>query len=338
MLRKLKEHRLFQAAKKYRVWVCLLGALILLAFPLVYRNEYYKSLLVKILIYVILASSLNIINGYSGQFSLGHAGLMCIGAYTTALVSTRHEVNFILLILLSGAVTALAGFLVSLPTLKLKGIYLSIVTLGFSEIVRLVALNWTDFTGGPMGVKGIPAPKLFGVSLHSTNAQYYIVLAAVVITIFSLYRILHSRVGRAWIAIREDQLAASSLGVNLNLYKSLNFVVGAFFAGVGGSLIAYSYRWVSSEMFMTDEAFNIISMVIIGGQGTLVGPVIGAAIVILIPEVFRFAEKFRMVFYAVLIIAMMWWRPQGLAGENNSVLAGAGRRAKRAQAGTGQGR
>ncbi len=327
-----KTQGLMQRAKvfyqKHKKPILLIILAILIIFPLVYKDNYYKSIAVKILFYIILASSLNIINGYSGQFNLGHAGFMCIGAYTAAILSVKYGVSFWIIVPIAGIMSAIIGYFISLPTLKLSGIYLSIVTLGFSEIVRLVALNWTDFTNGPLGIKNIPAPTLFGMVLNKTDHFYYISLGLMIFTLFTMKRILDSRIGRAWISIREDQLAASSLGVEIKKYKSLNFVFGAFFAGIGGCLVAYFYRYVSSDMFILDEGFNIISMVIIGGQGTLIGPIIGAVIVNVLTEVFRFAEQFRMVFYALLIIAMMWWRPQGLAGASDSILAGGKLRSK----------
>jgi branched-chain amino acid transport system permease protein len=308
--------------RKYKVsiWILFIAGLVI--FPFVYTDDYYKSIAVKILFYIVIAGSLNLINGYSGQFNLGHAGFMCIGAYTAAILATRYGISFWIALPCAGTISAVVGFFVSLPTLRLKGIYLAIVTLGFSEIVRLVALNWTDFTGGPMGVKGIPAPRLFGIVLNKTDHYYFISLGLVFLTLFSFHRILKSRIGRAWIAIREDQAAASSLGIELNKYKSLNFVTSAFFAGVGGCVIAYFYRYVSSDMFTLDEGFNVLSMVIIGGMGTLVGPVIGSIIINSLTEVLRFAEIYRMIFYAGLIIVMMWWRPQGIAGASKSILAG----------------
>ncbi|MEG0272840.1 MAG: branched-chain amino acid ABC transporter permease [Hydrogenoanaerobacterium sp.] len=300
--------------------------LVLLAFliilPIVYKDDYYKSIMVKILFYSVLASSMNIINGYSGQFSLGHAGFMCVGAYTAAILATKLGWSFWVTIIMAGLMSAIIGYLISLPTLKLRGIYLTIVTLGFSEIVRLIALNWESLTGGAMGIKNIPPPVFFGIVLNKTNHYYYLCLGILVITLLIMYRLIHSKIGRAWIAIREDQLAASSLGVEISKYKCLAFVVGAFFAGVGGCIMAYFYRYISSDMFVLDETFNIISMVIIGGQGTLVGPIIGTVIVNILTELFRFAEQYRMVFYAILIILMMWCRPQGLVGASNSILAG----------------
>ena len=306
------------AAKRWK-WVLLavVGA-ILVVWPLVYHDEYNKSIAIRIIIYILLASSLNIINGFTGQFILGQAGLICVGAYTAALLATRSEVPFFCCLLAAGVVAAMVGFVICLPTFKLSGIYLSIVTVGFAESIRLICLNWNSFTGGPMGVKSIPSPDFLGIPLTSTNSFYYIALVLTVMTIFVVYRTFHSRIGRAWSSLKEDQLAASSLGVELAKYKALSFVMGAFFSGLGGALIAYFYRYIASDMFMMDESFNIISMMIVGGSGTIGGPILGAVIVCLIKEVFRFADSYRTLMYAVIVIAMMWWRPQGLLGGRNS--------------------
>lgn len=307
---------------KNKKTILIPAIIIALMIPVFIKDSYVMGIIVRILFYMILAGSLNIINGYSGQFNIGHAGFLCIGSYTEAILATRFGISFWILIPIAGIVTAIFGLLVSLPTLRLKGIYLAIVTLGFSEIIRLVALNWTGLTGGPMGIKSIPSPMLFGLKFSSPSLYYYIVLVLVILCLFTSYRVIHSRVGRGWISIREDEGAACSLGVETHKYKAINFMFGAFWAGVAGAAMSPYYRFIGSDMFSLDEGFNILSMVIIGGQGTLIGPLLGSVIVNTLTEVFRFASDFRMVLYAVLIIAMMWWRPQGLAGVSNSVLAG----------------
>jgi len=316
---------------KNRLIIFIVIGLIFVAIPLVIngtikKSNYVIDIIVRILFYIIFASSLNVINGYSGQFNIGHAGFMLIGSYTGALLATKLGMGgawYWLAIPIAGIVTALAGLLVSLPTLKLRGIYLAIVTLGFSEIIRIVAMNWTSVTNGPLGVKNIPKIWLFGISKTSSPlVMYYIVFVFAVLCLYSTYKIINSRVGRAWMSIREDSTAAMSLGVEVRKYKAINFMYGAFWAGIGGALMAVYYRFISADMFIVDEGFNVLAMVILGGQGTLIGPIIGAVMVNMITEFFRFAEEFRLVFYAVLIILMMWLRPQGLAGASNSVLAG----------------
>ncbi len=302
--------------------ILLAGALVLLAFlPRLFPASYTMGIMCRIFMYCILAGSLNVINGYSGQFNIGHAGFFCIGAYCEAILATRLGFSFWIALPLGGVAAAAVGFLVSLPTLRLRGIYLAIVTLGASEIIRLLALNWEGLTGGPVGIKGIPAPMFFGTRVSRAVQYYYIFYVLVLLFFFSTHRIVKSRVGRAWISIREDELAARSLGVETSRYKSLNFMYGAFWAGIAGAAFAPYFKFISSDMFSLDEGFNILSMVIIGGQGTLAGPIVGSVIVNFLTEFLRPVSQYRMVVYALLIIAMMWVRPQGLVGASNSILA-----------------
>ncbi len=315
----MKSRALYQ---KHRIWFNLGAIAVLALIPLVVRQSYYMGILCRILLYATLAGSLNAINGYSGQTCIGHAGFFCIGAYCEAILATRLGLSFWMVLPIAGIVTAIFGGVVALPTLKMKGIYLSIVTLGFSEIVRLVALNWEGLTGGPMGIKGIPVPTIFGLQFSGSKTYYYIFLAVAVLFVFITGRVIRSRVGRAWTAIREDELAAKSLGVQTRFYKATNFMYGAFWAGIAGAAYAPYVRFIDSTMFSLDEGFNILSMVIIGGQGTLVGPVVGSVIVNLLTELLRPVGQWRMVAYGLLIILMMWWRPQGLVGASDSILAG----------------
>jgi branched-chain amino acid transport system permease protein len=178
------------------------------------------------LLYSVLAGSLNVINGYSGQFNIGHAGFFCIGAYTEAILATRFGVSFWILLVVSGISASMVGFLISLPTMRLRGIYLAIVTLGFSEIIRIMALNWSSVTGGPMGIKDIPSPVFMGKVISRSSDYYYIFLLVAVLFLVITGRVLKSRVGRAWISIREDETAARSLGVETRFYKSINFMYG----------------------------------------------------------------------------------------------------------------
>ncbi|MCK5758110.1 MAG: branched-chain amino acid ABC transporter permease [Clostridiales bacterium] len=308
----------FYEKRKTLLILSLLAVAIVL--PFLIDKGSVMSIIVKILFYVIMASSLNIINGYSGQFNIGHAGFVLIGAYTLSILANFGWPIWILYIV-AGIVSSIIGLVIALPTLRLRGIYLALVTLGFSEILRLVALNWTGLTGGPMGIKGIPAPWFFGLRATSPHNYYFIVLIFVILCLFTSYRVINSKVGRAWMSIREDDHAAMSLGVNIRKYKAINFMFGAFWAGVGGALMAPFYTFIDSSMFTLDEGFNILSMVIIGGQGTLVGPVVGAIVVNLTTEIFRFANEARLLIYAVMIMSMMWIRPQGIAGTSRSVIA-----------------
>lgn len=307
-----------------RTKIILLAVLfVLLAiFPQVYPKSYVMGIMCRIFMYIILAGSLNVINGYSGQFNIGHAGFYCVGAYVEAILATKLGMSFWIALPISGVFAALVGYLVAQPTMKLRGIYLAIVTLGFSEIIRLVALNWESVTGGPNGIKGVPVPMFFGTKISSSIDYYYIFFVLAIIFLFVTNRVVKSRVGRAWISIREDELAAKSLGVETSWYKAMNFMYGAFWAGIAGAAFAPYFKFISSDMFTLDEGFNILSMVIIGGQGTLVGPIVGSAIVNILTEVLRPVSEYRMVVYALLIIVMMWVRPQGIVGASKSILAG----------------
>lgn len=318
----IKINKLEFILNKYKLILILVLSIIILILPFIFKTNYMVGILCRILMYITLAGSLNIINGYSGQTCIGQAGFFCIGTYCEAILSTKFGISFWILLPISGILTSLVGLLISLPTLKMKGMYLSIVTLGFSEIVRLIALNWESVTGGPLGIKAIPLPYFLGFQIKSVKSFYYVFLIIAILFIFFTYRIINSRVGRAWISIREDQLASKSLGVETSRYKAINFMYGAFWAGIIGAVYAPYVRYIDSTFFTLDEGFNILSMVIIGGQGTLIGPIVGSTIVNLLTELLRPIRQWRLVAYALLIIFMMWWRPQGLVGNSDSILSG----------------
>lgn len=309
--------------KKYKLIILAVLGVAFLIIPLFVNKSYIMGIFCRVFMYATLAGSLNVINGYTNQFSLGHAGFFCVGAYLTAILTTNLNISFWIVLPLSGILAALIGLLVVLPTLKLQGMYLSIVTMGFSEIIRLIALNWNSVTGGPDGIKGIPSPTLFGLRISKASQYYYLFFIVLVLFLFFTSRVLKSKIGRAWISIREDQLAARSLGIEINKYKAMNFMYGAFWAGIIGAVYAPYFKYISSDMFTLDEGFNIMSMAIIGGLGTLVGPLLGSGIVSLLTEFLRPVSQYRMVVYAILIIVVMWLRPQGIAGDSASILAGA---------------
>lgn len=311
-----------QWMRKYQKFLLLALLAVLLVLPFLGFKPSAIRIMVRILLYATLAGALNMINGYSGQTCIGFAGFFSVGAFVTAILSTRYEaIPYPVLMLLSGIGAAVFGVMVALPTLKLKGVYLSFVTIGASELIRIVAYNWTDLTGGAFGIKNIPVPSIFGIQINKPVRYYFFCLAVLIVFLFVSNRILKSRVGRAWMSIREDQLASKSLGINISRYKVINFSYGAFWAGICGAMYAPYLRYIDSSIFDMDECFNILSMVIIGGQATLVGPILGAALVTLLTEALRFLDEWRFVLYAVLIIAMMWLRPQGLAGASDSILA-----------------
>ena len=306
-------------AHKAAVFAALL--VLMIALPHLIQDNFYRGIITKTLLYMLLGTALNITNGYGGQFNLGFAGFMCVGAYASAIVMTKLGLGFIPAMLIAGSLAAVFGMLLSLLTARLSGMYLSLVTLGFAEIIRIIALNFRSLTGGALGIKNIPVPTVLGFEFKGITNLYYVILFLLVLTIFCCYRIINSRVGRAWIAIRENPDAASSLGVNLVKYKALNFATSAFFAAVAGTFMSSYYRFINSDMFTLDAGHEVLVMVVLGGMGTFVGPVLGAVVINFMLEIFRFASDYRMLIYSVLIIAVMWIKPQGIAGAKNSMLA-----------------
>lgn len=306
---------------KHKVWFVLLSFLFMIILPLLVTNTYYQGIFVKMMMYALIASSLNIINGYSGQFNIGHVGFYCVGAYTYALLNYYFGLNFWLVLPFAGITASIIGLLVSLPTLRLKGMYLAMVTLGASEIIRLIVVSYREVTGGGTGLTGIDVPILFGWRLGSTRAFYYIILLFLVLMLFLSDRILRSRIGRAWISIREDQNAAAFMGVEVAKYKAINFMYGAFWAGIAGAFSVSYYQYANPSIFTATYGNEFLSIVILGGQGTLVGPLLGSVVLIFLTEILRFSNEWRYVLYSVLIILMMWFRPQGLLGAKHSIFA-----------------
>ncbi len=273
-------------------------------------SAYYLQVMILVGINIIMATSLNLVVGYTGQLSIGHAAFMSIGAYTAALVTLNLGLPFALSLLAGAFVAMLFGILIGMPTLKLKGDYLAIATLGFGEIVRIVFLN-LKITGGAVGLRGIP---------KETTLLWVIVAA--IFTLFILKRVLKSRVGRAFIAIREDETAAETMGINSTYYKVLSFGVGAFFAGLGGGLFAHYFRYIHPNSFGFMRSIEQLCMVVLGGLGNMTGAIIGALLVTSIPELLRASAEYRLVFYGAILIIMMRVRPQGIWGEK--VVAGRG--------------
>lgn len=283
----------------------LMGLMLVAVNVGVYRGTvdfYFTGVLVVAWINVILAVSLNLINGFTGQFSLGHAGFMAVGAYVSALLTIHLNWPFPVVLLLGALVAALLGFFIGLPTLRLRGDYLAIATLGFGEIVRVVLLN-LDITGGPRGLGGIfPKTTFFSAE----------VLAA--LTIIVIGNIIRSSHGRAFIAVREDEIAAEAMGIDTTRYKVLAFAIGAAFAGLAGGLFAHHQMFIDPRSFTFQRSIEILVMVVLGGLGSITGSVIAAFVLTILPEALRGMAEYRMIVYALLLIGLMLVRPQGLLG------------------------
>ena len=271
-------------------------------------NSYWLFISYDIAVNVILAVSLNLINGYTGQFSLGHAGFMAIGAYTAAVITNQFgELNpifsgavFLGALLAGGLAAALGGLLVGIPTLRLRGDYLAIVTLGFGEIIRVVLQNM-NAVGGARGLS----------VMHGwTNFFWAFGFAAV--TVYVVTALVHSTYGRGFIAVRDDEVAASAMGINPTKYKVTAFVIGAFFAGIAGGLYAHSKQFITPGGFNFLQSITFVVMVILGGMGNTIGVIIAAVLLTLLPEFLRPVAEYRMIIYSLLLIILMLTQPQGL--------------------------
>jgi len=282
--------------------------------PLFISNLYYIQVLIFIGIYSILALSLNLLNGYVGLLSIGHAAFYGIGAYASAKLVMDVGIPFPLAMLGSGIIAGVFGYLIAKPTLRLSGIYMTLATLGFNMIFFLVMQNWMSFTNGPLGIMDIPPPSIFGYVIESRVQYYYLIFFLVLLTIGSMHRLITCRFGRALVGIRENELAAEAMGVHTTRYKVQAFVLAAFYAGIAGSYYAHFIKYISPDSFYIYESFILLAMLAFGGQGNLIGPVVGAAILIVIPEVFRFLQEYRMLVYGSVLIIMMLVRRQGLLG------------------------
>jgi branched-chain amino acid transport system permease protein len=272
-------------------------------------NPYYRGVVVDIGIAIILAVSLNLINGHTGQFSLGHAGFMSVGAYVSAMITLALHQGmgdgnlawlFLPSLLAGGLVAALAGLLVGVPSLRLRGDYLAIVTLGFGEIIRVIFQN-IEAAGGASGLSGIP---------RLTGLAWTFVLAAFAVYVVGC--LVNSTYGRGFIAVHDDEVAASSMGINPTRYKVTAFVIGAFFAGIAGGLFAHHKTSITPQVFDFMKSFEVVVMVILGGMGRTAGVILAAVLLTLAPEFLRSVAEYRMIIYALLIIFLMIARPQGL--------------------------
>ncbi|RAS26367.1 ABC transporter permease [Paraburkholderia bryophila] len=299
-----------------RVPRSVLIAVTLLAFalPLVAPSPYLLQTLTNGWIYGLLALSLTLVAGTVGQISLGHAALLLIGAYGSALLSVNLGWSPALTIPLAGVITALLGTLLIYPSFRLRGHYVSIATLGIGEIVGLVVLNWDSLTRGPIGITGIAPLSLFGWQVTSARSVYWFALAVLVVLALLQVRLLRSHLGRTWRAIREDDVAARAYGVRPNRYKAIAFACGGFAAGIGGAIAAHLYSYINYQTFDSQVSILALTMVILGGLGSVAGAVVGAVALISLPELFRFAADYRMLIYGVVLLLLVRFRPQGLFG------------------------
>jgi len=285
-----------------------------LTLPFWLPNPYFLHVAIMAGIFGVLALSLNLLLGYTGQLSLGHAAFFGIGAYASALLTLRLEWSFWVALPAAVALAALAGWLIGRLALKLRGAYFVLVTISFAGVVALVSVNWMELTNGPLGLPGVPAPTLGPWSLRGKPAYYYLVLAAVLLASLVCRRLVHSRIGRAFVALRENEPLAESVGVDVTHYLVLAAVVSAAMAGLAGSLYAHYTRFVSPEVFLFSYTVTMVIMVVAGGKGTLAGPLVGALIFTVLPEALRavVSWQWQMLAYGVLLILLVVFLPRGI--------------------------
>jgi branched-chain amino acid transport system permease protein len=287
---------------------------------MVITESYHLHLVNITYIYIILALSLGLIVGFIGELSLGHAAFFAIGAYTSALITKDLGLSFWITLPIAIAFAAFIGFLVGFPSLKLKGPFFAITTLAFGEIIRLVINNLEELTRGAMGLPGIQPPNpitipgLFAIDFYDRKAFYYLILLFVFITIAIIYRIIYSRVGRAFIAIREDEVLAKSIGINAMRYKIIAFVIASAIAGLAGCLYAHYFLFISPVNFDIAQSINVVLMVIIGGSNSILGPILGAFLITLLPEILRAIAEYRMIIYGAILVFAIIFMPEGIVG------------------------
>jgi len=302
LLNKVKQHQV------------VLIFIFLLFTPFIVTNIYYLHLLNISLIMIILAIGLNLLTGYAGQISIGHAAFYGIGAYTSAILTIRLGISFWLALPLSGITAAFVGYLVGRPTLKLKGAYLAIASIGIGEITQLVMTNWTSFTGGALGIKGVKSPDFLGVSLDSDVRYFYLLVIIAFLCFFLTSRIINSELGRAFRAIKEEEVAAQFMGIDIARLKVMVFVVSTFLAGIAGSLFAHLEGYVSPYGFGFNQSIGFLIMILAGGLGYKSGPIIGVIILTFAREFFRFFNEYQLVIYGVLLISIIVFMPSGISG------------------------
>ncbi len=291
-----------------------LSTLFFLIFPGLFSG-YQVNIMTTALMYVVLGLGLNIVVGVAGLLDLGYVAFYAVGAYSYALLHLHFGLGFWTVLPIGGLLGALFGVLLGFPVLRLRGDYLAIVTLGFGEIIRLVLENWGEFSKGPSGIANIPRPGLFGLELSPDQSIiyiYYLMMLMVIFTIFVVNRLQNSRIGRAWYALREDDIACQAMGIDKTRTKLSAFALGATWAGMAGVFFAAKTTFINPASFTFLESAIILCIVVLGGMGSIIGVILGALILILLPEYLRAFADYRMLAFGVLLVVMMIFRPQGI--------------------------
>ena len=300
--------------KRLSVHAIAIVAVVAVAFPFI-SSTYQTNIMTTALMYVVLGLGLNIVVGQAGLLNLGYVAFYAAGAYTYALLYYHFGVGFWLALPLGALAATIFGILLAFPVLRLQGDYLAIVTLGFGEITRIVLENWNEFSFGPSGISGIPRPGLFGMELGMQEAQvylYFLMIGLCIVTIFVVNRLQDSRIGRALLALREDEIACEAMGIDKTRVKLTAFAFGSTWAGLVGVIFAAKTTFVNPASFTFLESAMILSIVVLGGTGSIIGIVIGALVLILLPEYLRAFSDYRMLLFGIIMVIMMVFRPQGI--------------------------
>jgi branched-chain amino acid transport system permease protein len=294
-------------------WMLLLALAI--AFPLITPNSYYLTVMTLAFIYAIATLGLNLITGYTGQLNLAHGGFMAIGAYTLGILTVDHQVPFWLAFVLAGAVCMVLGYGIGVVSLRLKGHYFSIFTMCVGYIIYLLIEKWESLTHGTVGLIGIPVPAAIGpLGFDSVQAQYYLVLGFLAVGVFLMHRIVTSLLGRSFMAVRNSDALAEALGINLMRTKVLSFVLSVGYAGFAGALYAGQVRFLGPDIARTDLTFDMVMSMLVGGIGTILGPLLGAVLVPWITQSLQFIQDYRMLVFGPVLILLIIFVPDGIVG------------------------
>jgi len=305
--RLLKDRRFTMPAL---VVVCIVAV----AFPFVF-SIYQTNIMITAMIYILLGLGLNIVVGVAGLLDLGYAAFYAVGAYSYALLNYHYGLGFWTVLPIGAGLAALFGIILGFPVLRLRGDYLAIVTLGFGEIIRLIMENWNEFSFGPSGIANIPRPGFFGIEMDIEQATIYIYFLMIVLALFTIFvvnRLQNSRIGRAWIALREDEVACQAMGIDKRKTKLMAFALGATWAGFAGVVFAAKTTFINPASFTLWESINILCVVVLGGMGSIIGVIVGAFTLVLLPEYLRFLSEYRILVYGAVLVIMMVFRPGGI--------------------------
>jgi len=298
--------------KKYNKLIYLLLIILLFTLPILFKGSQYFLLLACIIgIYIIVVSGLDILVGYSGQISIGHAAFYAIGAYASVILNVRLGINVWFSIVLGGIITVLMAVCIAIPSVKLVHHFLAMLTIAFGEVINAIIVNWREVTGGHTGLMNIPPPKIGSLIFDNNFSYFYIVYIFVIIFLISKQRIVHSRTGRALKAIRESEIAADGLGINIRFYKVLAFSVSAFYAGFAGGLYAYLINFISPQTFTLDQSIIFLTMVLLGGSGSFMGPIIGSIVLTLIIEYLQIISYYQTLVYGLFLLIIAMYFPSG---------------------------